>query len=1056
MRKNSFTPSLKRGAYSLLALVGLVLVGLGIANAESLTLGQTQTVEYSGVGIQYEFTAPSTGVLKVTLTPAGGYSGVNYGPSGETEILYTASGAAVPSISNNGQDVGAPFLTNVTEATFNVTEGESYFVRFPYWEGSVLAQMEGGTTDPDPGTGDGGDDDDNVLSLNVAYPAPVNGTISFTEDGTLTATFTEDGGPLSAFVWDAILFTDAACTDPVPAQGDSGFTNYSVSANVTYYVKAVVSELTGDGAPFPYPFEVTFTFVADGGTTEPGPDPGDDSDWTPAVIGQTYDIPDGTELCLTLTTETAGELVINQWGTSDSVVFTIPTNDPEDWTNRVFPEYMGENPSVCTYYLAANTTYYIFVKHDNAAWLECSQIDLVSYSGDLTGEGGESGWEKAVIGQTYDIPDGTELCLTFTTETAGEFVINQWGTSDSVVFTIPTNDPEDWTNRVFPEYMGENPSVCTYYLDANTTYYIFVKHDNAAYLECSQIELVSYSGALAGEGGSETPGPEVDGYDPLVLGQTYYFDSVGGTKLYFTATQNGFLKVTQGGTYESHVWTAVPNTEDDGIYINDNIYGVGYGADDTDPYTLTYAVEAGKTYYIYGKINQYDDITTFTAVFETVIIENEIYEDIETAIPGLGIYKYVATGTGVLNISTNKYETSLGNLVASHVFYTDPTLVDSSKVAPISGGDSSLNGFMWDFQVTAGETYYVYNPSNGATTFLLTLKAGETVTAKLVSVEPTAGTVFDWVNYMYSWNITFSPKDATASNATLTYTNAQGQTVTENLDTSDYWGYDAQRGVFGVPSYRIYQLMSTGQASQNSDFIFDLYEVKAGGAYVTESEVANGVEIGPDGHITIKFINGTPIQLISQKMPNSWPIPGFEANDPNAVVTLEFSGPVAKVSEVSIVNASVSEGSQTSGDEPPLSVDISQLYPERIQYDGNVVTIDLSGIKLEQTIDRYDESTGQTTTVTSPFAVKTSTFKIGWVEGANGLNAKFDGSNWFTYFFTPDTSTGIQNVVEAADGVYKVYNLQGVNILNTVNAADLNSLTPGLYIVNGKKVLIRK
>lgn len=61
-----------------------------------------------------------------------------------------------------------------------------------------------------------------------------------------------------------------------------------------------------------------------------------------------------------------------------------------------------------------------------------------------------------------------------------------------------------------------------------------------------------------------------------------------------------------------------------------------------------------------------------------------------------------------------------------------------------------------------------------------------------------------------------------------------------------------------------------------------------------------------------------------------------------------------------------------------------------------------------------------------------------------------------TLVYTIDVdTTGIGDLEnEAADG-YHVYNLQGVNVLNTYNASDLKSLAPGIYVVNGKKVAIR-
>lgn len=43
-----------------------------------------------------------------------------------------------------------------------------------------------------------------------------------------------------------------------------------------------------------------------------------------------------------------------------------------------------------------------------------------------------------------------------------------------------------------------------------------------------------------------------------------------------------------------------------------------------------------------------------------------------------------------------------------------------------------------------------------------------------------------------------------------------------------------------------------------------------------------------------------------------------------------------------------------------------------------------------------------------------------------------------------------------AQGGYKVYSIDGVNVLNTESKDAVNNLAPGLYIINGKKVLVRK
>lgn len=61
-------------------------------------------------------------------------------------------------------------------------------------------------------------------------------------------------------------------------------------------------------------------------------------------------------------------------------------------------------------------------------------------------------------------------------------------------------------------------------------------------------------------------------------------------------------------------------------------------------------------------------------------------------------------------------------------------------------------------------------------------------------------------------------------------------------------------------------------------------------------------------------------------------------------------------------------------------------------------------------------------------------------------------SSYFLYF----KEAGVESIIdEATDGVYRVYNLQGVKVLETQDASLLNSLSHGIYIVNGKKVYIK-
>lgn len=77
---------------------------------------------------------------------------------------------------------------------------------------------------------------------------------------------------------------------------------------------------------------------------------------------------------------------------------------------------------------------------------------------------------------------------------------------------------------------------------------------------------------------------------------------------------------------------------------------------------------------------------------------------------------------------------------------------------------------------------------------------------------------------------------------------------------------------------------------------------------------------------------------------------------------------------------------------------------------------------------------------------------------ADNLPVSFDGGNPvlnLTYTLTnlPDTS-GI-DTISSQEGTLKVYNLKGVNVLNAGKSGDLQNLKSGIYIINGKKVLVK-
>ena len=51
-------------------------------------------------------------------------------------------------------------------------------------------------------------------------------------------------------------------------------------------------------------------------------------------------------------------------------------------------------------------------------------------------------------------------------------------------------------------------------------------------------------------------------------------------------------------------------------------------------------------------------------------------------------------------------------------------------------------------------------------------------------------------------------------------------------------------------------------------------------------------------------------------------------------------------------------------------------------------------------------------------------------------------------------NSGVKDIVtESENGIFRVYNTQGISVLETEDASELNNLPKGIYIINGKKVM---
>lgn len=81
-------------------------------------------------------------------------------------------------------------------------------------------------------------------------------------------------------------------------------------------------------------------------------------------------------------------------------------------------------------------------------------------------------------------------------------------------------------------------------------------------------------------------------------------------------------------------------------------------------------------------------------------------------------------------------------------------------------------------------------------------------------------------------------------------------------------------------------------------------------------------------------------------------------------------------------------------------------------------------------------------------------FKLGGVSiGGNVMGGSDSPEVWIAYVV--EKTDGIRGINPETDGVYRVYDLNGVLVLSTDNANVLGGLAKGMYIVNGRKLIVR-
>ena len=128
--------------------------------------------------------------------------------------------------------------------------------------------------------------------------------------------------------------------------------------------------------------------------------------------------------------------------------------------------------------------------------------------------------------------------------------------------------------------------------------------------------------------------------------------------------------------------------------------------------------------------------------------------------------------------------------------------------------------------------------------------------------------------------------------------------------------------------------------------------------------------------------------------------------------------------------------------------------------EGNNLVIDLSTViaEIKSTFDNDGLSANAYNGVYCLTLKKGTVRMDGNVTNARAVNPEDavynDEKNLYYNIDFSDKVTGVTAIEADGNGMYIVYSLQGITVMKTTDAMDLNSLPEGLYIVNGKKILI--
>ena len=431
--------------------------------------------------------------------------------------------------------------------------------------------------------------------------------------------------------------------------------------------------------------------------------------------------------------------------------------------------------------------------------------------------------------------------------------------------------------------------------------------------------------------------------------------------------------------------------------------------------------------------------TSAFAIPSPIPSANELPEftdfDTEITVPAYAdrvIYKFNPPTVGILTF----YCQASGDMPVflSTTYYSDDYTIlrDQYRGDFIEDLPQGYN-FGYATKLTPENQYYISIPPenyNQASKVMFTWEELETkpTAVTVVTPSPTVDASFD---YLTNNQILVEASQGISSfgEITISYND-----VTEKISGNHLSGPPSKYllvvaiAEIGSPNYAK-QAVDAGAES----FTVTIKDLYADGVPVTGNDTNNDNITVDNGTVTITYSVAKALSYLPKE--SSWPSTFYsywEEGDPNAVATLVFDEPVKKVDQVTVTMAQLTQGSE-GGEEI-----VNSYFVDDITIDGSKVYIDFAGI----------EYYGNT---------KTVTVIVMNVTGESGLPANMGGGNLlFQYIpYSSDVAPdypGSGSVDSLASDLIDaaIYNINGVRV-NT----SIHTLPSGLYIINGKKIIVK-